>query len=256
MKISIVTVVYNGEATISSAVDSVVAQDHPDIEYIVIDGASKDRTLEILKSYGDKISVLVSEPDKGIYDAMNKGLARATGDVIGILNADDYYTDATVISAVAAELTRTKADSLIGDLIFVNPERLDHIVRFYSSKGFTLKKFEHGDMPPHPTFFVRREVYDRLGNFDTRYRITSDFDLMLRFLYIAKISWTYLPKVMVTMRTGGLTNRGLKSKIKLNREIMASMRQNGLPSGVFRVYSKYFTKLFQLFRRPKRNPQG
>jgi glycosyltransferase involved in cell wall biosynthesis len=251
MKVSIITVVYNGAATIASAVDSVVAQDHSDIEYIVIDGGSKDNTVEIVQSYGDKIAVLVSEKDKGIYDAMNKGLARATGDVIGILNSDDFYIDTDVISSVVAELNRTGKDSLIGDLIFVTPENLDHVVRFYSSEGFTLRKFEHGDMPPHPTFFVRREIYQRLGNFDTQYRITSDFDLMLRFLYKAKISWSYLPKVMVTMRTGGLTNQGIKSKIKLNREIIASMRNNGLPSGTFKVYSKYFSKVFQLLKRPK-----
>jgi glycosyltransferase involved in cell wall biosynthesis len=252
MKISIVTVVYNGAATIASAVESVLAQDHPDVEYIVIDGASKDSTLEILKSYSDKIAVLVSEPDKGIYDAMNKGIARATGDVIGILNADDFYSDSTVLSTVAQELERTGADSLVGDLIFVHPGRLDKVVRYYRSNHFTLRYFERGDMPPHPTFFVRREVYARLGNFDIQFRRVSDFDLMLRFLYHAKISWTYLPKVMVTMRTGGITNQGLKSKIILNREIIAAMRKNGLPANVFRVYSKYFTKIFQLFRRPKK----
>lgn len=250
MKVSIVTVVYNGAATIASAVDSVLAQDHPDIEYIVIDGGSKDGTLEILQGYGPKIAVLVSERDKGIYDAMNKGLARARGDVVGILNADDFYTSHDVVSAVVAALQRSGADSLIGDLIFVKPENLAHVVRFYSSEGFSLRKFEHGDMPPHPTFFVRREVYGRLGNFDTQYRITSDFDLMLRFLYKARISWTYLPKVMVTMRTGGITNQGIQSKIRLNREIMHSMRKNGLPTSLWRVYSKYFTKIFQLLRRP------
>jgi glycosyltransferase involved in cell wall biosynthesis len=250
MKISIITVVYNGEATIAKAVESVIGQDHRDVEYIVIDGNSKDGTRDILKSYGTKISILVSEPDKGIYDAMNKGIALATGDVIGVLNADDFYTDHQVLSAVARAFERSGADSLIGDLIFVRPDNLDQIVRFYSSKDFSLRKFERGDMPPHPTFFAKRSVYERLGNFDTQYRITSDYDLMLRFLYVAKISWTYLPKVMVTMRTGGLTNQGLRSKIKLNREIRASMKAHGLKAGVWRVYSKYFTKVFQLFKRP------
>ncbi len=256
MKISIITVVYNGAATIAAAVASVISQDHPDVEYIVIDGASKDNTLAILQGFGDQIAILVSEPDKGIYDAMNKGLARATGDVIGILNADDFYTDTTVLSSVSAAMAQSGADCLIGDLIFVRPDQIDHIVRFYSSDGFTLHKFEQGDMPPHPTFFVKRACYDRLGNFDTQYRMTADYDLMLRFLYIAKISYTYLPKVMVTMRTGGITNQGIRSKIKLNREIMHSMKKNGLPASLFRVYSKYFTKIFQLFRRPKQNLQN
>ena len=160
------------------------------------------------------------------------------------------------MSAVARQLAQSQADALIGDLIFVRPDRLDQVVRYYSSEGFTIRKFEQGDLPPHPTFFVRRKHYEQLGNFDTQYRMTADFDLMLRFLYIAKISYTYLPKVMVTMRTGGITNQGIKSKIKLNREIMHSMRKNGLPASVFRVYSKYFTKIFQLFRRPKQNFQN
>jgi glycosyltransferase involved in cell wall biosynthesis len=255
MKISIITVVYNGADTIASAVDSVLRQDHPHVEYIVIDGASKDRTMEIVRGYGDRIAVLVSEPDKGLYDAMNKGIARATGDVVGILNADDFYTDATVLSSVAREMERTGADSLIGDLVFVRPDNLDRVVRYYSSRNFSLGKFERGDMPPHPTFFVRRKIYTRLGNFDTQFRMAADFDLLLRFLYTAKISWTYLPKVLVTMRTGGVTNQGLKARFKLNREIMAAMRKNGLPASKWRVYSKYFTKVFQLFRRPKNSPQ-
>ncbi|MFM2375243.1 MAG: hypothetical protein RLZZ165_340 [Bacteroidota bacterium] len=256
MKVSIITVVYNAESTIASAVDSVVQQDYPDIEHIVIDGGSNDGTVDILKSYGTKITVLVSECDEGVYDAMNKGLARATGDVVGILNADDFYTSNDVVSAVVAELEHTGKDSVIGDLIFVKPGKLDRVVRFYSSEGFSLRRFEYGDMPPHPTFFVKREIYQRLGNFDTRYRITSDFDLMLRFLYKERITWTYLPKVMVTMRMGGISNQGLRSKIKLNREIMAALRRNGLPSGPLRVYSKYFTKVFQLFKRPESSPKG
>lgn len=249
MKISIVTVVYNGAATIATAVESVLAQDHPDVEYIVIDGGSKDATVEILKGYGDRIAVLVSEPDRGIYDAMNKGLARATGEVVGILNADDYYTDSHVLSAVAGQLEAAGTDALIGDLVFVKPDRLDKVVRYYGSDHFGLHKFERGDMPPHPTFFVKRAVYARLGNFDTQYRMCADYDLMLRFLYIARVSYTYLPKVMVTMRMGGITNQGIRSKLQVNREIMHSMRKNGLPTSVWRVYSKYFTKVFQLFRR-------
>lgn len=250
MKISIVTVVYNGESTIGQAAQSVISQDYPNLEYIVIDGGSKDKTVDILKAFGDQISVLISEPDKGIYDAMNKGLAQATGDVIGILNADDFYTDHTVLTSVAKALETSGADCLIGDLIFVAPDDLDKVKRFYSSANFELKRFEKGDMPPHPTFFARKELYAECGNFDTSYRITADYDLMLRMMYKKKASFTYLPKVMVTMRMGGVSNQGLKSKIKLNKEIMRSMRTNGLPSGTWRVYSKYITKVFQLFKRP------
>lgn len=254
MKISVITVVYNGEATIAAAVESVLAQDHPDLEYIVIDGASKDSTLEILSRYGESITTLVSEPDRGIYDAMNKGIARATGDVVGILNADDLYAQTSVLSSVAQALESSGADSLIGDLVIVKADDLKQIERYYSSRTFSLRWFERGDMPPHPTFFVRRAVYARLGNFDTQYRVTADFDLMLRFLYLGRISWVYLPQVMVTMRSGGLTNQGFKSKLRLNREIMASMRSHGLPASAAKVYSKYLTKLLQLVRRPRRSP--
>lgn len=252
MKISIVTVVYNGAATIASAIESVIAQDHPDIEYIVIDGLSKDNTVEIVKSYGDKVSILVSEKDKGIFDAMNKGVGMATGDVIGILNADDYYASPTVLSTVARELERSGADSVFGDLVYVNPDRLDKVVRYYDASGFKLSRFEKGDMPPHPTFFVRRAAYERFGNFDPQFRIVSDYDLMLRFLYIGKLSWVHVPMVMVTMRTGGNSDKGLQTKIKLNREVLLSLKKNGVRSSRWRVYSKYFKKVFQLVRRPKR----
>lgn len=251
MKVSIVTVVYNGEATLESAISSVAAQDYPDIEYIVVDGASKDGTLDIARAYPETVTTLVSEPDKGIYDAMNKGLALASGEVIGILNADDFYAAPDVISAVVTQLTASGADSLIGDLVFVQPDALDKVVRFYSSKDFHLKRFEKGDMPPHPTFFAKRELYERHGNFNTDYRITADFDLLLRFLYIEKASFTYLPKVMVKMRMGGLTNSGLSSKLKLNREIHASLNANGIRTSMLKIYSKYFSKIFQLVRRPK-----
>ncbi len=251
MKISIITVAYNAEKTIEGTIQSVADQDHPDIEYLIIDGASKDGTLAICDRHRDTITQLVSEPDKGIYDAMNKGLARATGDYIGILNADDFYADPGVISALVAKLKETGADSLYGDLVMVDPDNLDKIVRYYSAKNFTLSRFEKGDMPPHPTFFVRRSIYEQHGNFKTHFKIGSDFDLMLRFLYIQKISSTYLPMTMVRMRTGGVSSVGIKSTIQINREIKAALKENGIPTSMLKIYSKYFTKVFQLIRRPK-----
>ena len=250
MKVSIVTVVYNGAATLATAIDSVAQQDYPDIEYIIVDGASQDDSVKVAQQYPETVSKLISEPDQGIYDAMNKGIGMATGDIVGILNADDLYADSSVISAVVQGIQESGADTLIGDLVFVPAENLEKVVRFYSAKSFSLDRFEKGDMPPHPTFFVKRELYKRLGNFNTDFRITSDFDLMLRFLYIAKVSFVYLPKVMVKMRMGGLTNSGLSSKIKLNREIHKSLNANGIPTSIFKIYSKYFTKIFQLFHRP------
>lgn len=252
MKVSLITVVYNGAATIRSAIESVIAQDYPDIEYIIIDGASKDGTPDIVREYGDGVSLLISEPDKGIYDAMNKGVRHATGDIVGILNADDMYAHPDVISAVVARLKETGADSLIGDLVFVRPDNLDKVVRYYSSKGFHLRRFERGDMPPHPTFFVKRSAYMEHGLFDTQYRITADFELMLRFLYKHRLSYCYLEKVMVKMRTGGVSDSGIKSKIALNKEIKAGLEANGIPTSMLKIYSKYFTKVFQLVRRPAR----
>lgn len=251
MKISIITVAYNAEATIEETIQSVAAQDYPDIEYLIIDGASKDRTLEICGKYKDSISKLVSEPDKGIYDAMNKGLALATGDFIGILNADDLYADPGVISAVVAKLKETQVDSLYGDLVMVDPVNLDKVVRYYSAKSFQLKRFEKGDMPPHPTFFVKRSAYESHGNFKTHYKICADYDLMLRFLYIQKISYTYLPMTMIRMRTGGVSSVGIKSTLMINREIKTSLSENGIPTSMLKIYSKYFTKIFQLIRKPK-----
>ena len=252
MKVSLITVVYNGAATIENAIQSVVAQDYPDIEYIIIDGASKDDTLEVVKRYAKDIAVLISEPDKGIYDAMNKGVSKATGDVIGILNADDMLAGPEVISAVVKQLQESGADTLIGDLVFVKEHDLNKVVRFYSSKDFKLKRFEKGDMPPHPTFYVRREVYEKYGKFNLDYRIISDFDIMLRFLYRNKVSFTYLPKVMVKMRMGGVTNSGISSKIKRNKEIHRSLNDNGIPTSLVKIYWKYFTKVLQLVKRPQR----
>ena len=251
MKVSIITVVYNGAATIAEAVASVLAQDYPDLEYIVIDGASKDKTLEILQGYADRIHVLVSEPDKGIYDAMNKGLTRATGDIVGILNADDLYAHPGVISQVVAAMTAAGTDTLYADLTYFKDSDPEAVMRYYSGKGFHLKRFEVGDMPPHPTFFVRRACYMAHGLFDTSYRICADFELMVRFLYVQRLSAHYLPAVLVRMRAGGISDGGWRGRHRVNVEIQRAMRQNGLHAPMWKIYSKYFRKIWQLFSRPK-----
>lgn len=251
MKVSIITVVYNGAATIAEAVASVLAQDYPDLEYIVIDGASKDQTLDILRGYADRIHVLVSEPDKGIYDAMNKGLARATGDIVGILNADDLYAHPGVISQVVAAMTSTGTDTLYADLTYFRDDDPEAVMRYYSGKGFHLKRFEVGDMPPHPTFFVRRACYQAHGLFDTSYRICADFELMVRFLYVQRLRAHYLPAVLVRMRAGGISDGGWRGRHRVNLEIQRAMRQNGLHAPMWKIYSKYFRKIWQLFSRPK-----
>lgn len=251
MKISIVTVVYNAETTLEGTIQSVMAQDYPDIEYIVVDGKSTDGTLAICDRYREHIDQLVSEPDKGIFDAMNKGVALATGDFIGILNADDIYDGPGVISAVARQLSESGAESLYGDLVMVKPDDLAKVVRYYNGKDFHLKRFEKGDMPPHPTFFVHRSAYERFGNFKLNYKIVADFELMLRFLYVEKMSSTYLSMTMIRMRTGGNSSFGVRNTIRLNAEIKASLEEHSIPTSTLKIYSKYFTKAFQLLNRPK-----
>lgn len=250
MKVSIVTVVYNGAEFISSCIDSVLAQDHQDLEYIVIDGGSKDGTQEIVESYGDKISKFISEPDEGIYDAMNKGIRNATGDVIGILNADDFYRTDDVVSIVATTFADSQVELVYGDLVYVKPDNLEKVVRFYSGKSFRPSRLKVGDMPPHPTMFVRREVYEQHGLYKTDYRICADFDMVARLLGRAGVKCKYIPKVMVVMRTGGVSTSGFSSRVEVNREILRACRENGIPTSSARIWSKYFRKIFQLVERP------
>ena len=247
MKISLLTVSYNSETTIKDTIESIRSQDYNTIEYIVVDGNSKDGTVQIIKSYDSVVTKWISEPDKGIYDAMNKAIGLATGDVVGILNSDDFYFDATVISKVAAAFENQAIDAVFGDLIFVDPNNLKKTVRTYSSAKWNPSKFAKGFMPAHPTFFVRRKYYERFGVFKTDYKIAADYELLIRFLYVNKLRYQYLPVTMVKMRKGGVSSRNLTSNIVLNNEIIRACRENGISTNVFKVYPKYFTKLFELF---------
>jgi glycosyltransferase involved in cell wall biosynthesis len=250
MRVSIVTVVFNNRATIASTIDSVLSQTHDDIEHIVIDGGSTDGTVELIASYGKSVATFVSEPDRGIYDAMNKGIRLATGDVVGTLNADDFYADDAVISTVVDEFNAKGVDAVFGDVVFVKPENLRKIVRFYSSRDCTPEKFAYGWMPAHPTFFVKRAVYCRFGLYKTDYAIAADYELLTRVLAGQRISYSYLPKVLVTMRTGGVSTRNLKSNYILNKEIVRACHENGIDTNMMKVSSKYFKKVFQLVDRP------
>ena len=250
MTISIITVCYNAAATIRHAVDSVLAQKGVDLQYIVVDGASTDGTTDILREYGNRISVLISEPDKGLYDAMNKGLKQATGDVIGILNADDFYAHDEVLAHVAQQMAAETSDACFADLVYVAEPDLGKVVRFYPGKGFQPRKMLSGNMPPHPTFFVSRKFYEEYGGFDTSFRISADFELMVRYFLVAKGTWTYLPEVIVKMRTGGSSTSGLSSTLTINREMLRACRMHGFRTSLLRIYSKYFKKIFQLVSRP------
>ncbi|MBT1705343.1 glycosyltransferase family 2 protein [Chryseosolibacter indicus] len=246
MKVSLITVSYNSAATIEDTIKSVVSQDYKDIEYIIVDGKSKDNTVNIIKSYDSNISKWISEPDKGIYDAMNKGLKMTSGEVVGMLNSDDYYFDNHIISKVADAFEDPSVDAVFGNLIVVDPDRLDKIVRLYSAKKWHPEKFAKGFMPPHPTFFVRRKYYEQFGLFKTDYKIASDYELLIRFLYVHKLKYKYLPFTMVVMRQGGVSSSGIKSNIILNKEIKRACLENGLKTNLPLIYMKYFTKVFEL----------
>jgi glycosyltransferase involved in cell wall biosynthesis len=246
--ISVITATYNSADYIADCVKSIVAQSIP-VEHIIIDGASTDETLQIVRR-NSASALIFSEPDRGIYDAMNKGIQHATGDVLGILNSDDFYIGSRVIQKVLSLFQISNADVIFADLVYVRPDNLDHVVRYYSGAGFTPDLFAWGWMPPHPTFFVRREIYEKYGLFKTDYRIAADYELTTRFLARYGIRYAYLPEVIVKMRTGGASTRNLMSNWILNREIIRACGENGIRTNLLKVYSKYFRKILQLFERP------
>ena len=246
MKISLLTVSFNSDNTIRDTIESIRSQDYNDIEYIVVDGNSTDGTVGILKSYDSSISKWISEPDKGIYDAMNKAIKMATGEVVGILNSDDFYFDNQILSQVAKEFSDPSVDVVFGDLVFVDPQNLSKTVRKYSSAKWHPDKFAWGFMPAHPTVFIRRTFYEQFGLFKTDYKIAADYELLIRFLYVHRLRYKYLPITMVKMRRGGVSSRNLMSTIILNNEIIRGCRENGIKTNVLKVYSKYFTKFFEL----------
>ena len=245
MKISIITTTYNSEATIRDTLESVNAQTYPHIEHIIVDGNSKDNTLEIVKKYGKRVSILISEPDNGIYDAMNKGIKAATGDVIGILNSDDFFTSNDVISAVVSTFKNNDIDAVFGDIHYVKPDNLNKCVRYYSSAAFNPSLFKFGIMPAHPSFYVKRSCYEKYGLYSLDYKIASDFDLLIRFLYTHKIKYRYLKKDFVTMRTGGASTKNLNSRMLLNKEDLKACRKYGIATNIFMIMFKYLYKIFE-----------
>jgi glycosyltransferase involved in cell wall biosynthesis len=251
MKISIITVCYNSAETIGHTLQSVREQTYEDIEHIVVDGKSTDNTLAIVAAKGSHVAKLVSEKDKGIYDAMNKGIALVSGDIVGFINADDFYASNTVLATVAASFQKSGADSCYSDLCYVSQTDPTCIVRYWRSADFVPGSFEKSWCPPHPTFFVRRSVYQRLGGFDLSFRIAADFELMARYLEAARISSCYIPEVLVKMRLGGTTNRSLSNIFKQNAEIRRALSKNGLRSSLVSfVLNKLVSRAIQFVRRP------
>jgi len=248
MKISIITVVYNNKNTIKDAIESVLNQTYKNIEYIVVDGDSRDGTVEIIKSYGDKIDKFITELDNGIYDAMNKGIKLATGDVIGILNSDDFYLNNNIIEKVVHEFQNKKVDSVYGDLIYVDNKDTNKIVRYWKSKEYKKGLFKTGWHPAHPTFFVKKEIYENYGLFDLNFKIAADYEIMLRFLEKYKITVEYIPEVLVKMRIGGESNRSIKNILKANIECYKAWKINDLKPPIFLIFIKPLNKLKQFLR--------
>jgi glycosyltransferase involved in cell wall biosynthesis len=251
MKLSIITVSFNSAATIRSTIDSVRAQDYSEVEYIVVDGGSRDGTIEIVREYGSQIDILRSEPDKGIYDAMNKGIGLATGDVVGFINSDDFYATKSVLSQAASVFQLKNVDAVYGDLCYVDQHNVDRIVRYWRSSAYVEGAFSRGWCPPHPTFFVRRKIYERFGRFDLQFRIAADTELMMRFLETFRVSSAYIPNVFVKMRLGGETNRSVRNILRQNQEIMFALRKHGLASSwpVF-IAHKAWSRMRQFIARP------
>ncbi len=230
MTITIITATYNSALSIEDCIKSVLSQTYKNIEYIIIDNCSTDTTLDIAKSYDEKIDRIISEPDKGIFDALNKGIQIASGDYIGFLHADDFYADNEVIENVAKLLTEKETDSLYGDLQYVGQKNSSRVIRNWIAGEFTKKKLMNGWMPPHPTFFVKRSCYRKLGLFNLDYKIAADYELMLRFLGKHSISTCYLNNVLVKMRTGGTSNKSLKNVIRKSKEDLKAIKENNMRS--------------------------
>ncbi len=251
LSISIITACRNSEAVIGHCIESVLSQDYPS-EHIIVDGCSSDNTLAIVRRYSSRIARVISEPDQGMYDAMNKGIAAATGDLLGILNSDDYYAHEGVLSRVAGALESSGADSCYGDLVYVDPRDTSKVVRRWKSRPYERKLFLRGWMPPHPTFFVRRAVYEKLGSFRLDLGTAADYELMLRFLMKHGISTCHIPEVLVVMRTGGAAGRSLFTRLRANRADKRAWKVNGLKPRPWTIVVKPLSKMGQfLFRAPK-----
>ena len=244
MKVSIITVCFNSSKTIEETIQSVLSQDYPNIEYLVIDGGSIDGTQTIIQKYQGKIASWVSEPDQGMYAAMNKGISMATGDVIGILNSDDVYVSSRAVSELMYVMSNAKADVVFADLILVDQNNLNKVLRYYDSGRFQPRKFRWGWMPAHPTVFVKKKYYDRVGLFALDYQIAADYEMLIRILAIEKAPFAYLPKPMVRMRAGGASTAGLSRNWILNKEIVRACRENGIYTNMAMLLLKLPFKLW------------
>ena len=246
MIISIIVATYNSASTIGSTLESLLSQTFKNIECVIVDGSSKDNTLDIVREYEERFGgrlKWISEPDRGLYDAMNKGLAMATGDVVGILNSDDFYTSDDVLECVAREIEGV--DAVYGDIHFVDPDDLTKCVRYYSSRSFRRWQMRLGFMPAHPSFYCRRCVYQTLGAFDLQFKVAADFEQLLRLIYINRILTKYIPMDFVTMRTGGASTSGLQSHKAILRDHLRAYRKNGVRANIATESLRYAYRILQ-----------
>lgn len=246
-KISLVTAVYNGEGWIADCIRSIREQNYPQLEWIVVDGASKDSTVEIVKASG-LASRIISEKDRGIYDAMNKGLKCATGQIVGLLNADDEFAARDILWKIARAFEDRKIEAVYADVLYVDPQNTGIATRLYSSKKFSPAQLKYGWVPAHPSLYLRKEIYDRFGYFNADYKIAGDFDFMARIFRTGNLKSIYFPEVWVRMREGGLSNRSLKHRWTVNREIQRSCRENGIKTNLFLLSLRYPMKLLEFTR--------
>jgi len=250
MKVSIITATYNSASTIKGTLESVANQTYNDIEHIIVDGQSKDSTLEIVNGF-PHVSKVISEKDKGIYDAINKGILIASGEIVGVLNSDDFLADSDIIKKIVNQFD-VNVEAFIGDVIFVNPTDLSQPVRYYSSAWWRPCLFRWGFMPAHPSFYIRRKYYEAFGVYKLGYKIAADYELLIRMLFVKKVKYKYLPLKVVVMRTGGVSTKNLESRYILNKEIVRACRENGIYTNMFLLSFKYFIKIFE-FIIPHRN---
>jgi glycosyltransferase involved in cell wall biosynthesis len=251
MKITIITATYNSEATVRDTMESVLRQTYHDYEYIIVDGASSDGTMDIVRSYEPRFKGrmrYVSEPDQGIYDAMNKGFSLATGDVVGLLNSDDFYTSVDVLQTIAGNFLLGEMDAIYADIHYVKNDDVSKCVRYYSSAIFRRPLMRFGFMPAHPSFYCRRAVYERYGGFDTSYRIAADFEHLLRLIFIHRIKTKYIKKDFVTMRTGGASTAGISSRKQIMKEHLRALKAHGVHSNIFLLSLRYIYKLHEFLK--------
>ena len=245
MKISLITVCYNSDKTIEKTIQSVINQKFINLEYIIIDGCSNDNTMHIINKYKKFIDKIISEPDKGLYDAINKGINISTGDIVGILNSDDSFYNFKVLNTISnLFISSPEIDIIFADVIFVNKN--NNITRIYSSKNWKNFKFFFGFMPAHPTFYCKRSLFLKYGKYDTKYRIAADFELLFRFIYKHKIQYKYYKSIFVKMLVGGKSNSGIRSMVTINIETHRAIKTNGSSSFYLLFLVKYFIKIFEL----------